>query len=181
MKAAIWLHMRMDAEMASSGSNRKGSELETPVDDAARVVDGPSVVGVVASRRGVIVRPVTVVFPAAAAIGLTGVIATGTDVALAVASAAFAVASTVIAGADVRRNVRLLPGAGGAVLLRGAAGLLPGWAACRYREEWAGELYDLRAEGASWWRRAGYILGILLCGVPKLAVGLRLGGERSRA
>lgn len=140
----------------------------------------------------IILRPVTVVFPAAAAIGLTGVIATGTDVALvvasaafAVASAAFAVASTVIAGAttgaDARRDVRLLPGAGGAVLLRGAAGLLPGWAACRYREEWAGELYDLRAEGAPWWTRTGYLLGILLLSAPRLAVGLRLGGERSRA
>ena len=29
MKASIWLHMRMGAEMASSRSNRKGSELET--------------------------------------------------------------------------------------------------------------------------------------------------------
>ncbi|MEU5549029.1 hypothetical protein ABZ738_04600 [Micromonospora sp. NPDC047793] len=58
--------------------------------------------------------------------------------------------------------------------MRWATGLLPGEAADRYREEWLGELYDLRAEGASWWRRVGYVLGIVVCSVPRLAVSLRL-------
>lgn len=56
---------------------------------------------------------------------------------------------------------------------RSSARLLPAGVAARYAEEWAGELYDLRAEGASWWRRARHVTGILLCAVPLLAVQLR--------
>jgi hypothetical protein len=49
----------------------------------------------------------------------------------------------------------------------------------RYREEWARELYDLRAEGARWWRRAGYVVGVVLWAAPVLAVTLRLRPQRA--
>lgn len=183
--------MRTDTEMASS-SKRESGEPETPADDTPQVVDGPSAVGVLASRRGTTVVRVALgvlggsaVFAAAgaAAAGAAAVDAAAVGVGAGFVAVFFVppILGSVVLGGDISRNAGLLPGVGGAVLLHGAAGLLPGWALCRYREEWAGELYDLRAEGASWWRRTGYLLGILLFSTPRLAVGLRLGGERSRA
>ncbi|MGX6606090.1 hypothetical protein ACWKSP_28770 [Micromonosporaceae bacterium Da 78-11] len=62
----------------------------------------------------------------------------------------------------------------GASMVRGAAGALPRERRARYVEEWRGELYDLRAEGARWWQRAGYLATILLYVAPVLAVTLRL-------
>lgn len=64
--------------------------------------------------------------------------------------------------------------------INGAAGLLlPKQAAARYREEWHGELYDLRMSGASWWSRASFIVAILGRTVPTLAVVLRQGRPRT--
>ncbi|MFJ8691075.1 hypothetical protein [Micromonospora wenchangensis] len=174
--------------MASSG-NREEGELKTLADDAARVADG---LGAVASRRiaavtkGVVVTQVVLaaIIVVAALVNSTfaSYIFRSTPSAFAALGGSFVslIASLVILKGGGERNAGLRPESGGAVLLRGAAGLLPGWAACRYREEWAGELYDLRAEGAPWWTRVGYLLGVLLCAL-RLAVGLRLGGERSRA
>jgi hypothetical protein len=64
-------------------------------------------------------------------------------------------------------------------LLRGAARPLPGAAQARYLEEWRGELYDLRGEGARWWRRAGYVAQVLLFTAPVLAVTLRLSARKA--
>ncbi|MEV4773122.1 hypothetical protein [Micromonospora humida] len=165
--------------MASS-SNREDDELETPVDDTPRVADGPGAVSAVASPwlvAGLVVSNLLLAAAAAAAAaaGILGNLALASGMVACLFMTFFALLKGV-GGLDAG----ILPGAGGMVLLRGAAGLLPGWAACRYREEWAGELYDLRAEGAPWWTRVGYLLGVLLCAL-RLAVGLRLGGERSRA
>ncbi|WFE56657.1 hypothetical protein [Micromonospora sp. WMMD712] len=179
-------------------SNREDCSFGALADDLPQVVDGPSAVGVVASRK----RPtlIEVVFVLAGgvtavyeitflrAVGFFDTITTGvapitahsattTDLRFVVISNA---ALAVLGGFTVA-GPRRIAGAGIAMLLRGAAGLLPGSAVSRYCEEWTGELYDLRAEGAPWWRRAGYVLGILLCSVPRLAVALRLGGERSCA
>ncbi|MEU7617255.1 hypothetical protein AB0B27_14345 [Micromonospora rifamycinica] len=166
--------------MASS-SNREDDELETPVDNTPQVADGPSAAGAVPGRAAAFVAMAVAVAVAIVAdvADVTGAVANVVVIALAFVAFVFVIVA-VLDGAG-ERNAGPRPGSGGAVLLRGAAGLLPGWAASRYREEWVGELYDLRAEGAPWWRRAGYLLGILLCSVPRLAVGLRLGGERSRA
>ena len=64
-------------------------------------------------------------------------------------------------------------------LLTVAAGLLPGPAGIRYREEWLGELYDLGAEGAPWRSQARYVLGVLLYAAPRLAVTMRLHPARA--
>lgn len=63
--------------------------------------------------------------------------------------------------------------------LGAAARLLPGSAAAWYQEEWRGELYDRRADGERWWRRAAYVCSILLYCAPTLAITLRL--SRTRA
>ena len=54
-------------------------------------------------------------------------------------------------------------------VLRAAAAALPHAMRDRYVEEWRGELYDLRAEGARWWRRVAHLLG-LVRGCARLAV-----------
>ncbi|SCF15104.1 hypothetical protein GA0070558_13432 [Micromonospora haikouensis] len=188
-------------------SNREDCSLGALADNLPPVVDGPSAVGVVASRKrptlievvflfagvvtcvydiallrtiGFFVTTITTGFYATTAIGFaptTAHSATATDLRFAVISNA---ALAVLGGFTVA-GPRRIAGAGIAMLLRGAAGLLPGSAVSRYREEWTGELYDLGSEGAPWWSRVGYILGILLFSAPRLAVGLRLRGERSRA
>ncbi|MBO4161373.1 hypothetical protein [Micromonospora antibiotica] len=162
--------------MASS-SNREGDELKTPVDDTPQVADGPNAAVAVA----VAVAAFVAVAVVAAVTAFADVAAVTAFAAVTVAAVGGLAAFVAVLNVADELNAGARPGSGGTVLLRGAAGLLPGWAVCRYREEWAGELYDLRAEGAPWWRRAGYILGILLFSAPRLAVGLRLGGERSRA
>jgi hypothetical protein len=63
-------------------------------------------------------------------------------------------------------------------LLRAGAALLPDGAGNRYAEEWCGEFFDLRADGARWWNLLAYVLGILLRAVPVLAVILRVGRAR---
>ncbi|MFI2577463.1 hypothetical protein ACH5AJ_35320 [Streptomyces rochei] len=181
--------------MASS-SNREGDELETPVGDRLRVAGCPIVAAIVplggaasaAAESGGdaeadIVASVVALVVAGGVAALAGAVVLGGAVAggAVAGGAGVLVAVVVVLDRASEGNAGPRHGSGGAMLMRGAAGLLPGWAACRYREEWAGELYDLRAEGAPWWRRAGYILGILLFSAPRLAVGLRLGGERSRA
>lgn len=65
------------------------------------------------------------------------------------------------------------------LLFRAAGLLLPGPAATRYAEEWAGELYDLRAEGASRWRRFRYVTEVLHRTAPALAVTLRLNARQA--
>jgi len=64
-------------------------------------------------------------------------------------------------------------------LLSLVAALLPVTSRMRYLEEWLGELYDLRAEGAPWWRCVGYIAGIVAGAAPSLAVVLRRSGRRA--
>ncbi|HYN96662.1 MAG TPA: hypothetical protein VES42_22705 [Pilimelia sp.] len=49
----------------------------------------------------------------------------------------------------------------------------------RWLEEWRGELYDLRADGARWWRRAAYVADIVLRGAPRQAITLRRQGHRA--
>lgn len=101
---------------------------------------------------------------------------------LAVAATVLAVASAVVAAADAgvivggenRRFVSV-----GSGTLGCAARLLPGRTGPRYLEEWRGELYDRRADGERWWRRAGYVAGIVLYAVPILAVTLRLNRVRA--
>ncbi|MGY3520959.1 hypothetical protein ACVMYR_32165 [Micromonospora sp. PTRAS2] len=202
--------------MASS-SNREDCSLGALAGDLPQVVDGPSAVGVVASRERptlievvfLFVGVVTVVYDiiflrtlgffGTPTLGFFGTPTVGffatTTIGFAPTTAysapttaglRFAVIGNavvaVLAGFIIAPDLRgRIAGAGTAMLLRGAAGLLPGSAVSRYGEEWMGELYDLRAEGAPWWSRVGYVLGILLWSVPRLAVALRLGGERSRA
>lgn len=60
-----------------------------------------------------------------------------------------------------------------------ATRLLPPAHAERYAEEWRSELYDLRAEGARWYKCASFVAGVLTCAVPKMAVILRLGRRRA--
>ena len=88
-------------------------------------------------------------------------------------SAAVGVAGVTVAVAPIWRRAFVSMSLGA---LRGAAGLLPGRSRSRYLEEWRGELYDLRADGAWWWQRAGYIIGVLYA-ASALAITLR----RSRA
>lgn len=65
------------------------------------------------------------------------------------------VAAGVVAQAIVQRLAdRHTQGASGVVLLHLAGLLLPAPSRQRWMEEWRGELYDLRAEGARWWSRA---------------------------
>jgi hypothetical protein len=71
------------------------------------------------------------------------------------------------------------PAAAGSGLLRAGAALLPDGAGARYAEEWCGEFYDLRSDGARWWMRLAYVAGVLGRAVPVLAVTLRL--SRARA
>ena len=80
-----------------------------------------------------------------------------------------------VGGAPSRAAVRR----GGTGLLNVAAGLLPGTAGIRYREEWLGELYDLRAEDASWRSQTGYVFGVLLYVAPRLAITMRLRPTRA--
>jgi hypothetical protein len=64
-------------------------------------------------------------------------------------------------------------------LLQVIAMVLPVDSRDRYFEEWHGEFYDLRAEGASWWRCVGYVAGIMFGAVPALTVTLRRGDRRA--
>ncbi|HYN96661.1 MAG TPA: hypothetical protein VES42_22700, partial [Pilimelia sp.] len=106
------------------------------------------------------------------------------------AGAVLGVTAVVVAGvpvggvaADVTRrggaSGRSTTGSVGSGLLGRAAGVLYGDVGTRYAEEWRGELYDLRAEGARWWQRAGYVIGVLLWAAPVVAVTSRL--SRARA
>jgi len=99
----------------------------------------------------------------------------GMALAVAAASVVAIVLLTITNGGGIpRAAVRR----GGPGLLNLAAGLLPGTAGPRYREEWLGELYDLRADGAPWRSRAHYVLGVL-CAAPRLAISMRLHPTRA--
>jgi hypothetical protein len=64
-------------------------------------------------------------------------------------------------------------------LLRAGAALLPNGAGARYAEEWCGEFHDMRSDGATWWARLAFVVGILGRAVPVLAVTLRLSRVRA--
>jgi hypothetical protein len=72
------------------------------------------------------------------------------------------------------------PGRPGPWAMRCVTTLLPGQSRARYREEWAAELYDARADGEPWYQRAATCARILAISIPRLAVTLRLDGRRVR-
>lgn len=63
--------------------------------------------------------------------------------------------------------------------LRQAANMLPAFAREHYLEEWRAWLSDLRDAGVPWYRRLAEWLSIVLIGMPRLAVMLRLGSRRT--
>jgi hypothetical protein len=64
-------------------------------------------------------------------------------------------------------------------LLQMSVAVLPEPERQRWLEEWAGELYDLRSDGESWWRRAIHVAAITLRAAPTLAITLRIHARKA--
>jgi hypothetical protein len=77
-----------------------------------------------------------------------------------------------------RRSAAARVGAGDVVARLGVL-LLPRSSRCRYLEEWRGELHDLRADGAPWWRRVGHVARLGLQCAPLTAFVLRRSARRA--
>ena len=126
---------------------------------------------------------------ATAATGGAGVISVIAGVIAGVIRATAGVASVVVGAGGVvgvgmisewftRRGVGDRRVGGHGWVARGAGRLLPATVRETYVEEWRGWLYDLRVDGAPWYRRLLELLSIVLA-APRLAVTLRLAGQRA--
>jgi hypothetical protein len=124
---------------------------------------------------GVLVAAVAVAV--AANTGRTAAVAAANTALFATLTVIVTVIVTIAASLAVRNGWLRRPSRPG--MVRGAARALPSAARARYAEEWAGELYDLRAEGARWWQHASHVVGVLLYAAPVLAVTLRLSRVRA--